>query len=71
MTVDVDTVQRWANTIGVVTLLVLTLIGGYKQWWVFGWLYKDLVKDRDDWKALALKGTNLAERALDVPPPKT
>lgn len=50
---------------GLVVVLLLTLIGGAKRLWVFGWTYKDLERDRDEWKALALDGTHLAVIATD------
>lgn len=51
---------------GVVGLLILILVGGHRRWWVWGWQHKDTVRDRDEWKALALRGTGLAEAATDA-----
>jgi hypothetical protein len=34
--------------------MLAALFLGYKRIWVFGWLYLEVVKDRDEWKALAL-----------------
>jgi hypothetical protein len=52
----IDTASK--ITLGVV--LIVILVAGSQGYWVFGSTYKDAVKDRDEWKALALKGTNLA-----------
>lgn len=71
---------------GVLALLLIALIGGYRGWWVFGTYhtiivnqYKEqlereiksltaqrdaAIKERDEWKALAIKGTGLTEKAI-------
>ena len=49
---------------GVSGLLLFALIGGFKKWWVFGWQYKDVCREKDEWKSLALGGTYLAERSI-------
>jgi hypothetical protein len=52
-----------ASKLSLVTLLVLILIGGHLGFWVYGSTYKDMTKDRDEWKTLALKGANVAALA--------
>ena len=44
--------------IGTVALIVLAYIFG---WWVSGREYRSTVRDRDFWRALALKNANIAE----------
>jgi hypothetical protein len=58
---------------GVLGILIFMVFGGYKQWWVFGWTYREekertskAEKERDDWRDLALHGTNLAEQTVDL-----
>lgn len=51
---------------GVTGLLIFALIGGFRKWWVFGWHYSDVVKEKNEWKQLALGGTHLSERAVEV-----
>lgn len=51
---------------GALVTLVLILYGGRKKWWVFGWQYTDLVRDRDEWKTAALRGTHIAERVVTL-----
>ena len=55
---------------GLALAVVVLIIGGTRGWYVFGREYEEMKQDRDDWKALALRGTSLAERALETPPPK-
>lgn len=50
-------------------LLLAIIVAGWRRWWVFGWQYDALAKDRDQWKNLALEGTDLAERAARSPLP--
>lgn len=65
-TISLKDILNFASDAGVIGLLVFVLVGGAKKWWVWGWSYEELVKDRDEWKELALSGTNLAERAVDL-----
>jgi hypothetical protein len=51
---------------GITGLLIFALIGGFRRWWVFGWHYKEVVRDRDEWKSLAMGGTHLAERSVKI-----
>lgn len=61
-TVSYDPVQI-VQTGGVVAVLVLIVVLGAKPrpWWVFGWRYREVTDERDEWKAIALRATNLAE----------
>lgn len=61
------------NDAGVLGLLVAVLVGGARQWWVWGWAYRDVLKtveklegERDEWRDLALQGTSLAEKTVDL-----
>lgn len=51
---------------GLTVGLVLAMVGGWRGWWVFGWQYDDAVKERDEWKDAALRGTRVAERVATV-----
>lgn len=51
---------------GVIGLLVMIILGGYKKWWVWGYLYEEAKKEADEWKEIALKGTELADRMVDI-----
>jgi len=52
------------SDLGTVTLLTLILIAGARGWWVFGWHYEEVARERDAWREIALSTTNLAERAI-------
>ncbi len=52
-------VEIFANA-SVPTMLIVLGYGGYKKWWVFGWLYERERQEKDEWKHAALKTTNLA-----------
>lgn len=58
---------------GSTLLLVVAVIGGWKGWYVWRWQYDaqaaaaaklvdQLTKERDEWKAVALRGLSVAER---------
>jgi len=71
--VTVIDVFQFINDIGLVGVAALIIWGGLKRKWVFGWTHEEvktdlrqqldrIAQDRDDWRALALKGTEFAER---------
>lgn len=51
---------------GALVLALFILFGGFRGWWVYGREYRIMVKDRDEWKDAALKGSRVAERAVDL-----
>jgi hypothetical protein len=51
---------------GAYALLVLVLWGGIKQAWVFGWVYRSVCDERDDWRRAALTGTDAAARVTTL-----
>ena len=52
------------SNISVVGLLFFILWSGLKQWWVWGWLYQQSEKEKNEWKNLALRTTGLAEHIV-------
>lgn len=51
---------------GFIGLSILIFYGLARQWWVPGWLYKQEVRDKQEWKAIALQGSKLGERSLSL-----
>jgi hypothetical protein len=51
---------------GAVVTLIGILYGGYRGWWVWGYQYKEVKQDRDEWKSFALASGNLARRAVTI-----
>lgn len=62
------TVLSWIERGGLIGLLAFILIGGAlsRPLWVFGWHFQEVTRQRDQWQELALRGTGLAERGVDV-----
>lgn len=54
-----DAIQRG----GLPFVLFLLLVSGYRQMWVWGYLYRATLREKDEWKELALSGTSLARTA--------
>lgn len=52
------------SDLGTITLLLLILIAGARGWWVFGWHYEEVARERDAWREIALSTTSLAEKAI-------
>lgn len=69
----VDDFLKIASKLSVVSILIFVVYGGWKKWWVFSWVYVDLLdrheklrKERDEWKAIALRSTNLVETMQSI-----
>lgn len=61
----------FVQTLGLpLALLIVVLWTGARGLWVFGHVYSELLADRDRWRDLALKGTDLADSALQATPPR-
>ena len=63
---DIKAVLDVVETAGLIGVLVLILVGGAREWWVYGRFYRAALEDRDEWKRMALTGTELADRAVQV-----
>ena len=46
-------------------LLIAAIAAGARGMWVFGWIYKAAIVDRDFWRDRALGSTGLAEIAAE------
>lgn len=73
MAVDAVATIEAARNITVVGLLFLAMVGGYKQWWVYGWLYKAKEAECEkksleiaEWKKLALDQMQTVRDAVHV-----
>lgn len=62
-----EKVMEYINKGGIIAVLVGILATGYQGYWVWGSTLVKAEADRDTWKALALKGTALAEDAAHYP----
>jgi hypothetical protein len=72
-TVDLDNILTLISRLGVVSMLVLIVYGGFRRWWVFSWVYQDLLErheklreDRDNWQQIALRSANLVETMTEL-----
>lgn len=59
--VDVVGLTEALSAVGVTTLLILILIGGWRRWWVFGWAYREKRDECERWKALAIRSLVVSE----------
>lgn len=55
-----------ASDAGTFAFVVLILISGWKGIWVWGWSYKELKRERNEWRRLALMNKDLAHDAVRV-----
>lgn len=58
---------------GVIFLLFTILYGGYRQYWVFGWQYREVLareqewqRREQEWKQIAFRGTQSAAQAVEL-----
>ena len=62
---DITALYELINKGGVGALLLIIVVAGIKRCWVPGWLYRQILKERDEWKQLALRGSSLATRIIN------
>jgi hypothetical protein len=65
---ELSSILELADKAGVILMFLLVILGGLKKWWVFGWVYREhereLYRQVEEWKALAMSGTELAAKAV-------
>lgn len=49
---------------GIIGLLIAVLIGGMRQWWVFGWQYRQVVSERDEFKKALMDSLEVARKVV-------
>lgn len=59
-------VEQLLGPAGLLVFLLFVLFAGWRRWWVYGSALDEMTKDRDEWKRLALRGTRVVEKTLDV-----
>jgi hypothetical protein len=62
MEVTVEAMLVAVRDVGSTGLLALAVIGGFRRWYVWWWNYDQVLHERDDWKATALKALHVAEK---------
>lgn len=63
---DLIKISHALSEAGLVTLLVLILIGGQRKWWVYGWQLEESERRADEWKAMAQEGRHVTATAVDL-----
>lgn len=63
-----DILAQIMGPAGALVLALTILFGGFKKtpWWVFGWTYRGVVEEKDEWKRLALRGSEVTERVVSI-----
>ena len=56
-----------ADQLGLVGFMFLAFVGLIRGWWVPGHVYRKAIESADHWRAIALRGTTLAERHAGIP----
>lgn len=49
---------------GIAGLLFIALIGVLRGWWVPGYQLREMTKDRDEWKDIAMENMHMASMSL-------
>jgi hypothetical protein len=69
--IDVGSFIDYLSRASIIVFLIVVIYGGYKRWWVFGWVYKDLEKrctqingEKDAWRETALESAKVATKAF-------
>lgn len=62
---DPDLIRSFLD-IGVAGLLVVAIVGGFRGWYVWRWVWEAKVKECEEWRALALRSLDTTERGVAV-----
>jgi hypothetical protein len=64
--IDIATAWQIVQSGGSLAALFFVVIGGARGWYVWGWTHRAVERDRDFWRQLALSGTSLAQKSLEL-----
>jgi fucose 4-O-acetylase-like acetyltransferase len=62
---SVDQLLRVIQSGSIAAVLALFIVSGFLGQWVFGPIYKAMVQDRDEWKAMALAATAISKNQAE------
>jgi len=51
---------------GTLAVLVVIIYGGMRRWYVWGWHYDEMRRERDAWRQRALRAGRLGEQSTEV-----
>ena len=51
---------------GLLAGTIIIILSGFKEVWVWGRQYREMRRERDTWREIALSTTNLAEKAVSA-----
>ncbi len=63
---NIVSIMQLLRDAGVLGALLFALMGGWRRWWVWGWAYDEKAQEAKEWRELALSGTTIAERMVDI-----
>ena len=63
MEMDVSEINSFLD-LGIAGLILAAILLGWRRYWVFGWKYEEVVKERDAWREIALRSLGVAEQLL-------
>lgn len=58
-----DILNLLLGPLGTLVLALTIIVTGWKRMWVFGWHYTEEVEEKLEWKEIAMRGTNIAEKS--------
>lgn len=61
-----EVIQLLLGPAGTLVLALTILFGGWRRWWVFGWHYAEVASERDEWKVIAMRGAQIAEKVVSI-----
>lgn len=66
MTESTQTIIDLISQGGALALLVFVVVGAVREWWFTGAAYRRLEVERDEWKQMALRSLDTADRAVTL-----
>jgi hypothetical protein len=61
-----ELLQQLIGPGGLLVFLLFTIFAGWKGWWRFGRDYDACVKEKDEWKATAMRLLGATEKLTDL-----
>ena len=66
-----ELIGQLLGPVGLLVALIWIVFGAIREWWFTGAAYRRIEKERDEWKQIALRSINTADKAVTYLEPGT
>lgn len=61
---DSELLNALLGPVGLLVALIWIVLGSLREWWFTGAAYRRIEKERDEWKDIALRSMDTADKAV-------